>query len=253
MNLGLENKIVLVTGASRGIGSAICEEFAKEGAHVAINYMSSKESAQVLADTLVSKYNIRTMVVAADMGDELQVRNMISEVEKELGAIDVLVNNAALCPSGPITSYTKEVWERTFAINVTGTFIASQCVVDKMLAEGRKGAIVNIASQAAFRGSTTGHLPYDSSKGAIVSFTIGLAREVAKQGIRINAVAPGLVKTEMVAKTWEERKERYLQTIPLYRIAEPSEIASVVVFMASDKASYITGSTIDVTGGMLMR
>lgn len=253
MDLNLNNKVVLVTGASRGIGSAICRAFASEGAHVAINYSLSEDAAHSLANELRDEYGVKTVVVKADMSSELEVEAMIDVVEKELGVVDVLVNNAAVCPSGPLLSYTTEVWEKTFSVNMTGTFMATRRVVSKMLDTKRKGAIINIASQAAFRGSTTGHLPYDSSKGAMVSFTIGLARELAPKGIRVNGVAPGLVRTEMVAKTWEERKERYLQTIPLYRIAETSEIANIVLFLASDKASYITGSTIDATGGMLMR
>ncbi len=253
MDLHLKDKVVLVTGGSRGIGSAICEAFAAEGTMVAINYMSSREKAEALADHLRKVYSVKVVCVAANMGKEQDILSMIADVEQSLGPIDILVNNAAICPSGPITSYTAEVWEKTFATNVTGTFIASREVVDRMQKQGRKGTIVNIASQAAFRGSTTGHLPYDSSKGAIVSFTIGLAREVAKQGIRVNAVAPGLVRTEMVAKTWEERKERYLQNIPVYRIAETQEIADIVVYLASDRSSYITGSTIDASGGMMMR
>ena len=132
-------------------------------------------------------------------------------------------------------------------------FVASRELVVRWLTTEKEGTIVNITSQAAFRGSTTGHLPYDSSKGAMVSFTVGLAREVAKQGIRVNAVAPGLVRTEMVAETWEEKKDKYLERIPLFRIAEPKEIASIVVFLASTAASYITGATIDASGGMVMR
>ena len=178
---------------------------------------------------------------------------MISMVENELGPIDVLINNAAYCPGGPISSYSVEEWEKTFGINVTGMFVASRELVKKWQKNKIIGSIVNIASQAAFRGSTTGHLPYDSSKGAMVSFTIALARELAKQGIRVNGIAPGLVMTEMVAETWEKRKESYLARIPLYRIADPAEIANIAVFLASDAASYITGSTIDASGGMLMR
>ena len=253
MDLGLKGKTVLVTGGSRGIGAAICEEFAREGADVAINYMSSARAAEELAARLEADYGVRSLAVQADMGDEDMVEDMISLVNDRLGTVDILVNNAAMCPSGPISSYDREVWDRTFAINMTGAFLASQRVVAGMRMAGRQGAIVNVVSQAAFRGSTTGHLPYDSSKGAMVSFTRALARETAQEGIRVNAVAPGLVLTEMVAKTWEERKERYLQTIPLHRIARPEEIASVVVFLASDKAGYITGATIDVTGGMIMR
>lgn len=253
MNLNLSDKIVLVTGASRGIGSAICRAFAAEGASVVINYSSSRESAEKLSLELIEKYSVKTLVVQANMANEEDVVGMMKIVESELGDIDILVNNAAVCPSGPITSYSTEVWKETFDVNVTGMFVASRYVVARMLEKDRKGSIVNIASQAAFRGSTTGHLPYDSSKGAMVSFTIALAREVAARGIRVNGVAPGLVRTEMVAKTWEQKKDRYLQTIPLNRIAETEEIANVVVFLASEKASYITGSTIDVTGGMMMR
>ncbi|MDR1896104.1 MAG: 3-oxoacyl-ACP reductase FabG [Prevotellaceae bacterium] len=253
MDLHLKDKIVLVTGGSRGIGSAICEAFVEEGAAVAFSYVHSKDKAEELAARLRDRYDAKVMCMAADVSRESDILAMIAEVEQSLGTIDILVNNAAICPSGPVTSYTAEVWEQTFATNVTGMFIASREVVRRLREQQKGGAIVNIASQAAFRGSTTGHLPYDSSKGAMVSFTVGLAREVSAQGIRVNAVAPGLVRTEMVAKTWEERKERYLQNIPIYRIAEPQEIANIVAFLASDCASYITGATIDASGGMMMR
>ncbi len=253
METNLKNKVVLVTGGSRGIGKAICRAFAAEGAMVAINYLQNRQLALELADEIKSSFKTNAIAVGGDMSKEPEVIAMIRHTEETLGPIDVLVNNAAYCPGGPITSYTSEEWEKTFAINVTGMFVASRELVRKWLADGKKACIVNIASQAAFRGSTSGHLPYDSSKGAMVSFTVGLAREVAKQGIRVNAVAPGLVRTEMVAGTWEAKKDKYLERIPLFRIAEPAEIASVVVFLASTAASYITGATIDVSGGMIMR
>jgi len=158
----------------------------------------------------------------------------------------------ASCPSGPVTGYTREEWDRTFAVNMTGAFLSSREAVRRWQAAGRPGAIVNVVSAAAYLGSTTGHLPYDASKGALVSFTIGLAREVAAQGIRVNAVAPGMVRTEMVAQTWEKRKESYLARIPVNRIAEPEEVARVAVFLASDAASYMTGTVVNVSGGMLM-
>lgn len=253
METNLKNKVVIVTGGSRGIGKAICLAFAREGAHVAVNYVSTKEKAEELVREIKKSYATNAMAIQADMSSENDVLRMIGTIEEKLGPVNVLVNNAAYCPSGPITSYSVQEWEKTFAVNVTGMFVASRELVKRWLESGTKGSIVNIASQAAFRGSTTGHLPYDSSKGAMVSFTIGLAREVAKQGIRVNGVAPGLVRTEMVAETWEKRKETYLSRIPLYRIAEPEEIASVAVFLASDAASYMTGATLDVSGGMIMR
>ncbi|QGY46967.1 glucose 1-dehydrogenase [Maribellus comscasis] len=253
MELNLKDKVVLVTGGSRGIGKAICLAFAEEGAKVVVNYVRNRELAEKTVAEIKQKYRAGTIAVKADMSCEQEVLDMIVKAEKELGAIDILINNAAYCPSGPIASYTSEEWDKTFAINIRGTFLSSRELIKKWQSKNRKGAIVNIASQAAFRGSTTGHLPYDSSKGAMVSFTIGLAREVAKQGIRVNAVAPGLVRTEMVAETWEKKKEKYLERIPLYRIAEPEEIARIAVFLASDAASYITGATIDASGGMMMR
>ena len=253
MKTNLKDKVVLVTGGSRGIGKAICLAFASEGAKVAVNYVSNKEKAEAVVAEISSMFQTKAMAIKADMSKESEVIGMIQSVNEELGAIDVLVNNAAYCPGGPISSYSVEEWEKTFGINVTGMFVASRELVKQWSENEVKGNIVNIASQAAFRGSTTGHLPYDSSKGAMVSFTIGLAREVAKQGIRVNGLAPGLVRTEMVAETWEQRKEKYLSRIPLYRIAEPEEIANVAVFLASDAASYMTGATLDVSGGMIMR
>ena len=253
MKTNLKNKVVLVTGGSRGIGKAICRAFASEGAIVAVNYVSNKEKAEAVAGEIKAQFGTNALAIKADMANETEVIAMIAELNQRLGAIDVLVNNAAYCPGGPISSYSVEEWEKTFGINVTGMFVACRELVQQWQDKGTKGNIVNIASQAAFRGSTTGHLPYDSSKGAMVSFTIGLAREVAKQGIRVNGLAPGLVRTEMVAETWEKRKEKYLERIPLHRIAEPEEIANVAVFLASDAASYMTGATLDVSGGMIMR
>jgi 3-oxoacyl-[acyl-carrier protein] reductase len=205
METNLKNKVVLVTGGSRGIGKAICRAFAAEGAKVAINFVHNKDLANNLVEELKRTYSTGVVSVRADMSKESEVIDMIREVETALGSIDVLVNNAAYCPSGPITSYTTEEWEKTFAINVSGMFVASRELIKRWLEVEKKACIVNIASQAAFRGSTSGHLPYDSSKGAMVSFTVGLAREVAKQGIRVNAVAPGLVRTEMVAEIWEKK------------------------------------------------
>jgi 3-oxoacyl-[acyl-carrier protein] reductase len=253
MELNLKDKVVLVTGGSRGIGKAICLEFAKEGAKVVVNYVCNRELAEQTVAEIEQKYNVNAIALKANMSCEQEILSMISTAEQKLGTVDILINNAAYCPSGPITSYTHEEWDKTFAINVRGMFIASRELIKDWLSENKKGVIVNIASQAAFRGSTTGHLPYDSSKGAMVSFTIGLAREVAKKGIRVNAIAPGLVRTEMVIETWENKKEKYLERIPLYRIAEPEEIAHIAVFLGSNAASYITGATIDASGGMMMR
>ena len=252
MELNLKGKVALVTGGSRGIGAAICRGLAAEGVHVGFNYNQNLPAATALADELRNHYGVKVVAVQADVGEEISVCRFIKAVDAELGPIDILVNNAAYCPSGPATSYSIEEWEKTFAINVSGTFVASRELLKLWQERHVKGCIVNIASQAAFLGSTSGHLPYDSSKGAMISMTRALAREYGKAGIRINAVAPGLVKTEMVAANLEKKLDAYLARIPIYRIAEPEEIASVVTFLASDAASYITGATIDATGGKIM-
>lgn len=253
MKLNLKGKTALVTGGSRGIGTAICRDLAEEGVNVGINYNRSAAEAEALATELSSKFGVKAVALSGNLGEENDILQMIETCERELGPIDILVNNAAYCPSGPITSYTKDEWEYTFSINVTGCFIASREMISRWLERGTQAKIVNVASQAAFLGSTSGHLPYDSSKGAMVSMTRAIAREVAAKGINVNAVAPGLVKTEMVKKNLETKLDAYLARIPLHRIAEPEEIASVVTFLASDAAAYLTGTTLDATGGMMMR
>jgi 3-oxoacyl-[acyl-carrier protein] reductase len=253
MNLNLKDKVVLVTGGSRGIGRAICLAFAGEGVKVGVNYVSSKAKANDVVKKIRNDLGVEAIPVKGDVGKEKEIKPIFNTVEHELGPVDILVNNAAYCPSGPISSYSRKDWEYTFSVNVTGVFLTCQEHVKRLRARKAKGKIINIASQAAFLGSTSGHLPYDSSKGAVISMTRAIAREVAEEGINVNAVAPGMVMTEMVAKIWKRRKDFYLSRIPMKRIAQPEEIANVVVFLASDAASFITGSTLDVTGGVMMR
>jgi 3-oxoacyl-[acyl-carrier protein] reductase len=253
MEMKLKDKVALVTGGSHGLGTAICQSLAAEGAIIGVNYRQSREKAEAVVSQLKNTYHVEALPVPGDMAQEEDVLAMFDILEKEYSKIDILVNNAAFCPNGPITGYTRDDWEYTFQVNVTGVFVACRELVKRLLTAKRKGRIVNIVSQAAFRGSTSGHLPYDSSKGAIVSMTVALAREVAKQGIGVNAVAPGMVRTEMVAEIWRKNTEKYLARIPLQRIAEPEEIANVVTFLASEASSYMTGATLDVSGGMMMR
>lgn len=253
MDLKLKGKTALVTGGSQGIGEVICRSLAAEGAFVGVNYRQSLEKAEAVVKEIKDTYQGEAFPVPGDMAKEKEVVAMFDILEKKYGKVDVLINNAAYCPGGPYDGYTWEEWEYTFRVNVTGVFTACKEMVKRLLAKERKGRIVNIVSQAAFRGSTSGHLPYDSSKGAVVSLTIALAREVAKHGIAVNAIAPGMVRTDMVADKWRKNKAQYLTRIPIHRIAEPEEIANVVAFMASEASSYMTGATLDVSGGMMMR
>ena len=259
MDLNLKGKVAIVTGANSGLGKAIAFGLAAEGVKVAVSFLEDAEKgldftddANAVVNEIKDKFGAEAFAVACDLASEEQILSMYDQVTEAMGDVDILVNNAAYLPKGPITGYTEEEWNYTFQVNMTGVFVASRELVKRLLDANRPGKIVNISSQAAFRGSTSGHLPYDSSKGAIVSFTRALALEVSKDGINVNAVAPGMIKTEMVARLWEERKDKYLARMPINRIALPREIADVVVFLASDAASYITGATIDVSGGMMM-
>jgi len=260
MDLNLKDNVALVTGGSSGLGKAISLGLAEEGAKVAVNYYRNDEKnvdfvedADKVVQQIKDNYGIEALSVGCDISIESDVMSMFDEVEKKLGPVDILVNNAALCPTCKVHEMSERMWSETVQTNLTGTFFTSKQLVKRLLESERQGKIVNIVSQAAFRGSTTGHAPYDASKGGIVSFTIALAREVAQKGINVNAVAPGMIRTEMVAKVLEANEQKYLDRIPLHRIATPKEVADVVVFLCSERAGYMTGATVDVTGGMLMR
>jgi len=253
MDLELKDKVALVTGGSRGLGRAISTALAAEGARVAVNSHHHATGAEDLAAEIRRQYGVDAMAAPGDVAQEDDVGAMFDRIESAWGPVEILVNNAAVCPTCQVKDMTLDQWTRTLEVNLTGTFLASREMVRRLLAAGRKGRIVNVSSQAAFRGSTTGHAPYDASKGGIVSFTVALARELAPQGIAVNAVAPGMMRTEMTAQTLDANPEKYLARIPLRRIGDTREIADVVVFLASPRASYMTGATVDVSGGMLMR
>lgn len=253
MDLNLKDKVALVTGGSRGLGRGICLSLAGEGVSVAVNYRRSKDKADAVVEEIKSAHGVDALAVCGDVAKEADILEIFRRVEEHFSQIDILVNNAALCPTCKVKDMTVEEWSRTIDVNLTGTFLASREFVKRLIAAGRPGRIINIVSQAAFRGSTTGHAPYDASKGGIVTFTVALAREVAQHGIAVNAVAPGMIRTDMTAKVLAANEEKYLARIPLRRIAKPEEVADVVTFLASDRAGYMTGATVDVTGGMLMR
>jgi 3-oxoacyl-[acyl-carrier protein] reductase len=252
MDLHLKNKVALVTGGSRGLGRAISLALAAEGAGVAVNYRESADKARAVADE-ITKAGGRAVAVGADIAREAEVVAMFGEVEKALGPVEVLVNNAAYCPVVPTVDIAAGEWDRAFQVNVTGTFLCSREMIRRLLVLGRKGRIVNVSSQAAFRGSESGKSAYDASKGAIVAFTVSLAREMARKGIAVNCVAPGLMYTEMLAPYVDAAPEKFNSRLPIGRLGRPEEVADVVAFLASDRASFMTGATVDVSGGMLMR
>lgn len=252
MDLGLADKVVLVTGGSRGLGKTICWMLAEEGARVAVNYRSRREEAESVVRGIQEESGGRAAAIYGDVSREADVIAMFDEVERRLGPVDALVNNAAVCPVGPTSELAVEDFSQALQVNMTGTFLASRELVRRLSAGGRQGRIVNISSQAAFRGSQSGKTAYDASKAGIIGFTISLAREVAARGINVNCVAPGLMYTEMVAEAIDADPDRFNKRVPLGRIGRTEEIAAVVVFLCSPRASYMTGATVDVSGGLAM-
>jgi 3-oxoacyl-[acyl-carrier protein] reductase len=260
MDLQLDGKVALVTGGSRGLGLAICAGLAAEGTNVAINYYHDTERGIDLVDEAIAAktqleeaHGIRAIAVPGDVSRSDDIVAMFDQCESELGPLDVLVNNAGLWPTAFVKDMTEEDWDQTVAVNLKGPFLTCREAVRRWLSSERTGRIVNVSTQAAFLGATTGHAHYAAAKAGLVNFTVSLAREVAPQGIYVNGVAPGMMRTEMAREALEKGEQEYLKRIPLRRVSDPSEVAAVVTFLASARASYTTGATFDATGGMLMR
>lgn len=253
MDLNLTGKTAIVTGGGSGLGAAICEILAQEGVNVIINYIVDEAQVFKYADYLSEKYGIRSLPLYGDITKAEDIDNILERAHDFYGRIDILVNNAGVWPTRFVKDMSDEEWNKIIDINLTGTFLFSKRLVNYLIHHKARGKIINIVSQAAFHGSTSGHAHYAAAKGGVVTFTISLAREVASYGINVTAVAPGMMRTPMSSDALSDREDHYLDRIPLGRIADPKEVAYTVAFLASDKADYITGATIDVTGGMLMR
>ena len=252
MDLNLRSKVALVTGGARGLGRAISLGLAAEGAAVAVNYRTRRDAAEGVVAEVRGRLGGRAVAVGGDVSNADAAERLAADTEAALGPIDILINNAGIWPTASVKDMTEQQWDQAIDTNLKGPFLMCRAVIRRWLAAGRKGRIVNIASQAAFHGSTTGHAHYAASKAGLITFTKSLAREVAPHGIAANAVAPGFMQTDMAAQALAERGPEYLRRIPLGRFADPREVADVVVFLASDRAGYVTGATFDVSGGMLM-
>jgi len=241
-----EPKTALVTGGSRGLGRAICIELAKKGIDVAINYNSDREAASSTLK-LVQKYSKSSMIIKADVSKEEEVINMLKEIDKNLGGINILVNNAAINKRYSIINMDVSTWDLVQSVNLKGTFLCTK-YVGKGMIEHKSGTIINISSVLG-QEPLPNRSSYVSSKFAIIGFTKAAAREFAKYNITVNAIAPGFIDTEMVRYLSDSKREIINEQIPLGRFAAPEEVAKVVCFLASADSSYITGSVINVDGG----
>ncbi len=253
MDFNLKNKVALVTGGGHGLGREICYKLAEEGTKVAVNYFKSSLLAKETVIKINNNYGIQAIAVPGDVSVVSGVNDVFNSVIAEFGTIDILVNNAAISPTSSLADTDLKTWNETLQVNLTGVFLISQLVAKHLLNKNKKGRIINIASTAAFSGSSSGRAHYDASKGGIISFTFSLARELGPYGITVNSVAPGYMLTELTRDRYLANKEKYLSDIPLGRFGELNEIADVVVFLASERSSYITGAVINVSGGLQMR
>ncbi len=253
MELGFLGKSCLVTGGAQGLGRAICRGLAKEGVNIAINYRSSEIKAMELARELTSEYGVKSVAIGGDVGSESDVANMFDIAVGKLKGLDFLVNNAGICPTCFVVDMSLQTWSDVIGTNLTGMFIASRQMARYLIKKGKPGRIVNICSQTAMNGSTSGKAHYAASKGGMLSFTNSFAKEVAKHEIAVNAVSPGMMFTEMNSDKLESELEDYTERIPIGRIATVDEVAAGVVFLCSGASSYMTGSNLDISGGMIGR
>ncbi|WP_448550275.1 SDR family oxidoreductase [Thalassotalea fusca] len=246
-------KIALITGASRGIGAKTAILFAQNGYDICINYKNNADEAKKVMQQIKQR-DVRCMAVAADVSNEAEVRSLFSQVKDNLGAITVLVNNAGILkPQMPLVDMDEKRINQVLTTNVTSYFLCAKYAAKEMstLNGGRGGSIVNVSSGASKSGSPNEYVDYAASKGAIDTMTIGFAKEVADQGIRVNCVRPGLIYTDMHADGGEpNRIERLKQSVPMKRGGHPEEVAEAIYWLASEKSSFTTGSFIDVIGGL---
>lgn len=251
-HLDLSGKVALVTGASSGIGRATAVALAGCGASVAVNFHRNESGAEATRAEIVNAGG-RATVIQADVTRGSDVRALVARAVEELGPLDILVNNAgSLVERLKILELTEERWDEVIDLNLKSAFLCSQAVAASMM-ERKTGAIVNVSSIAGRNGGALGSIHYSTAKGGLITLTKGFAKELAPYGVRVNAVSPGVIDTPYHERfSTPEAMKAYVGGIPLGRVGTPEEVASVIAFLASDAASYLSGETIEINGGMLM-
>ncbi len=246
-----DGKVALVTGAGRGMGRATAVRFAREGARIVVAEVNPGYGEEVVEE--IRSSGGTAIAVAADVSQPAEVRRLFAEAARQLGAVDIVVNNAGIGIARALVDYTEEDWDRQMGVNAKGVFFCCQEAARLMIPR-RQGKIVNFASTSAFVSSSKSEVAYDASKGAVRQMTVSIAAELAPYGINVNAVAPGTTATEMTRSSLasEEGLAWQLARIPMGRVGQPDDVASVVLFLCSAEASYITGHTLVVDGGWLL-
>lgn len=242
-------KTVLITGSSRGIGRATAVTFAENGYNVAVNYNKSSEATENLCSGL-KQFGVKAKAFQCDVADKSAVNEMVKQIEADLGQITVLVNNAGIAEQALFSDITEEMWDRMFGVNVKGAYNCTQAVLPHMI-HNKYGRIINVSSMWGITGASC-EVHYSASKAALIGFTKALAKEVGLSGITVNCVAPGVIATEMNGHLSEDIIEELKNETPLNRVGTPEDVAEAIFFLASDKASFITGQTLSVDGGFVV-
>lgn len=247
--MSLRDKVALITGGTRGIGREIALELSRCGVNIAITYNSNEEKALKVIEE-IKENNVNAIALKANVSKEEDVLNLVESVEKELGTIDILVNNAGVTKDNLLIRMKADEWDEVIDVNLKGTFLCTKAVAKGMMKK-KYGKIINIASVVGVMGNP-GQGNYSASKAGVIGFTKSMAKELSSRGIRVNAIAPGFIATDMTDVLKDEIKEEMIKYIPLKKFGDPKDIANLVVFLASDKADYITGQVINVDGGMVI-
>ena len=246
----LTGRTAIVTGSGQGMGAAIARALAERGANVVINDLNAEMSERTAADLCGAGF--AALAIAGNVVDKADVGRVVERAVEHYGGVHILVNNAGVLRPTPVAEIPEDEWDLVVDVNLKGTFLCSQAVL-KPMQEAGWGRIVNLSSTAGKNISTVGGAHYTAAKAGILGFTRHLAKEVAGDGITVNAVCPGLFDTEMVRATIDDARARaYAESFPISRLGKPSEVAELIAFLASDRASYITGASLDINGGDLM-
>lgn len=246
----LDEKVAIVTGSSRGIGRAVALKLAEHGANVAVNYSGSAAAAQEVVDAIRAKGR-QAIAVQADVSNPEEVEKLIKTTLDTFGKIDILINNAGITRDGLLMRMKEADWDAVLDTNLKGVYLCTKAVLRPMMKQ-RQGSIINITSVIGLTGNA-GQANYAAAKAGIIGFTKSIAQEIGSRGITVNAIAPGFIETDMTANLGEEVSKGLMTKIPLERLGSPEDIAGAAVFLASPDARYITGQTLNVDGGMVMR